>query len=260
MDSITSSLKEFFDSHEIRYSLSDEGLFFFKENNIRLLTVPVSGPFPPEAVQGTIYLYEDTWRRNQNLISQRLLAHLGQFKSIFARNCTVARIDTPEAAEFLDKYHSYGSCRSKYRYGLFHKGILVAVASFSAGRPMERPFGTVESFEWLRYASLPDLRIPGGMGKLLQAFADEIGPDEVMSYADLEWSDGGVYRTLGFKEAGFRKPVDFYVNPATWERISVKKISNDKKYRLSGIDTVSLQKITNLGSLKYLKLYRKQQL
>ena len=40
------------------------------------------------------------------------------------------------------------------------------------------------------------------MGKLLKAFIEEVRPDDVMSYADASWSDGDVYRKLGFTEEG----------------------------------------------------------
>ena len=43
----------------------------------------------------------------------------------------------------------------------------------------------------------------GGMGKLLQAFIDDVHPDDIMSYADEEYPDGGeVYARLGFTAEG----------------------------------------------------------
>lgn len=37
------------------------------------------------------------------------------------------------------------------------------------------------------------------MGKLLNAFISEVRPDDIMSYADTEYPDGGdAYRQLGF--------------------------------------------------------------
>lgn len=38
------------------------------------------------------------------------------------------------------------------------------------------------------------------MGKLLKAFIGDVRPDDVMSYADASWSDGDVYRKLGFSQ------------------------------------------------------------
>ena len=52
----------------------------------------------------------------------------------------------------------------------------------------------------MRYASAEGLGVNGGMGKLLNAFIEEVHPDDVMSYADASWSDGDVYRKLGFTQ------------------------------------------------------------
>jgi len=77
----------------------------------------------------------------------------------------------------------------------------VAVATFSNARRWQKGGRTVSSYEWIRYASLEGCRVTGGMGKLLQAFIDDVHPDDIMTYADLSWPDGGeVYKTLGFEE------------------------------------------------------------
>ena len=145
---------------------------------------------------------------------KRRLAHEGIFVHVFARNCDVRRITRPEADAFLDKYHSIGSTGGRYRYGLFiarkdksglPEGTLVAVATFSSARKWAKGDREIRSCEWIRYASLPDVRAIGGMGKMLQAFIDEVHPDDVMSYADTEWTDGDVYRRLGFREESRKK-------------------------------------------------------
>lgn len=132
--------------------------------------------------------------------------------NIYARNCTVSRIDGPAAAGFLTSAHRLGYCRCRYHYGLFvrrttgageHKlaeGTLVAVASFSGARRFRRSEGSIiRSYEWVRYASLPGMRVSGGMSRLLSSFIEEFHPDDVMSYADPTSEDGGrVYEKLGF--------------------------------------------------------------
>ena len=69
----------------------------------------------------------------------------------------------------------------------------------------------IRSYEWVRYASLAGTRIIGGMGKVLKHFIDEQHPDDIMSYADLEWSDGAVYQALGFEAEGKRPAVAFII-------------------------------------------------
>lgn len=138
---------------------------------------------------------------------------MDNLSNIFARNCSVRRIDKPEAATFLEKHHRLGDTSCRYRYGLFvnrttgvretvlEKGTLVAVSEFSNARRWLKDGVRVSSYEWIRYASLQGIRVVGGMGKMLEAFVKDVHPDDVMSYADPSWPDGGeVYKKLGFSE------------------------------------------------------------
>lgn len=128
-------------------------------------------------------------------------------KRIYARNCEVRRIERAVAEPFLQSFHRLGYTRCCHLYGLFvsrgediPEGTLVAVAGFSAPRVWRKGDLRIRSCEWIRYASLDGIGVDGGMGKLLKAFVEEVMPDDVMSYADASWSDGDVYRKLGFRE------------------------------------------------------------
>lgn len=139
-------------------------------------------------------------------------------RTIFARNCVVRKIPRNEADKFLEDNHIYGSASCRYCYGLFVKratgaaekksapdsrlgnaanedriprgqydslstGEPVAVACFSNARRWEKNGRSVCSYEWVRYASVKDSRVAGGMGKLLAAFIEDRHPDDVMTYA-----------------------------------------------------------------------------
>ncbi len=186
-----------------------------------------------EAVKPVV-ITEDRWRRQQGMMRARLLAHLEVFTPMFARNCEVRKIDKETAAAFLNENHSYGDAACRHRYGLYLKrytgkrgeggvapGTLVAVATFSNARKWQKGDMIIRSYEWTRYASLPGVRINGGMGKALKAFIKEVQPDDIMSYADLEWSEGAVYEQLGFMLEGHKAPVVFFVDEQ-WERFPVK--------------------------------------
>lgn len=223
-----------------------EGLLFsFPERGVSVRLVPLEGFELPERQKGVIYLFEDRWRTGGPYLKERLLAHLGVHRKIFARKCDIKRIDATTAAAFLNCHHSYGTAKAKYKYGMFLNEELVAVALFSSPRTIPRDIGgrqvPLRSFEWVRYASLSGSRISGGMSRMLVHFVVETAPDEVMTYADLEWSDGAVYARMGFHEAGLREPVAFWVNPATFVR--------ERTPESGGI------RIRNFGSLKYLKQY-----
>lgn len=207
------------------------------ERRIRFITITEGRP---------LVVTEDRWNSQKESMQARLLAHLEIFSQSYARNCEVRRIEKTEAQDFLNRYHSYGHAACKYCYGLFLKrhtghiaeeitaatgscscddcGKLIAVAAFSNARKWKKDGREIRSYEWTRYASLPQMRVSGGMGKLLKAFIKEVSPDDIMSYADLEWSEGEVYKTLGFtKEHIGKEPVCFTVDPVTWERKAIGK-------------------------------------
>lgn len=180
-----------------------------------------------------LIITEDRWNNQRDMMQQRILAHMEAFVPVYARNCEIRRIDKGTAAEFLNRTHSYGDASCRYRYGLFLKrytgarkiqpgkgpqpGELVAVATFSNARRWNKEGKVIRSHEWTRYASLPGVRINGGMGKFLKEFIKDANPDDIMTYADLEWSEGDVYRQLGFSLEGRKSPVVFHIDPQ-WNR------------------------------------------
>ena len=206
--------------------------------------------------QEIIVITEDRWRSQGDMMRARLLAHLERFTSLYARFCCVKKVDKDVAREFLMVNHSYGDAACRYRYGLYLRrpsrcgtyeaDTLVAVATFSNARKWQKGDKVIRSYEWTRYASLPRVRISGGMGKVLKAFIEEVHPDDIMSYADLEWSEGKVYEQLGFVLEGRKDPVMFVVDEA-WRRFPVKLGMTET----SGGGTTAKRFFQNLGSNKY---------
>ena len=70
--------------------------------------------------------------------------------------------------------------------------------------------------------SLPQRDFLSGVAEMLKTFINDVRPDDILSYADLEWSRGDVYSRLGFVLEGQKEPVLFSVDPRTWERTPVK--------------------------------------
>lgn len=213
-----------------------------------------------------LIITEDRWVVQNDMMKKRLLSHLEIFFPIYARNCEVRRIEKAEAAAFLGANHSYGDAACRYRYGLFLKrhtghiadgdsvsayapGTLVAVATFSNARKWIKGEKVIRSYEWTRYASLPELRISGGMGKLLKAFIQDVHPDDIMSYADLEWSEGKVYEQLGFSLDGEKGPVTFYIDSG-FRRLPIKPSTDMSDLNVIA-DSAGNLIFRNPGSRKY---------
>ena len=129
-------------------------------------------------------------------------------------------------------------------------GTLIAVATFSNARKWIKDGKEIRSYEWTRYASVPELRVSGGMGKLLKAFIKEVQPDDIMSYADLEWSEGKVYEALGFSEEQPKDPVSFEIDPETWERRAIMRCQLEQGTTQVEQDTAGKLFYTNFGSRK----------
>lgn len=255
---------------------------------VKIILIPVTAATESEAMgqsleagalagcPDTLSIAEDRWMKNRRIMVERLLAHLGIFRAIHARDCEIKKISRKEADSFLEKAHSYGGAKSRYCYGIFVKrervrysgtsavtgqegrilpvsGTMIAAAEFSNARRWTKDGREIRSYEWVRYASLPDIRINGGMGKVLKRFIEDVRPDDIMSYADLEWSGGQAYRELGFYEDGNKGPVLFSVDTCSWERTPVKKASDAAG---TGNHAPSERYFQNFGSLKYrLRLY-----
>ena len=217
--------------------------------------------------QRIIHLWEDIYLSKTNLVESRILTMLGSFTRLHARHCFIERIDKPAADNFLEINHLQDSVKAKFKYGLFLKpqyierffggvvcgdtdnGIqasqpkLIAVATFSGSRTMKigERAGT-RSFELIRFATLKGHVVVGGMDKLLKAFIKEHQPNDIMSYADRDWSDGRSYEKLGFTKIENTSPQSFYLNPTSQLRFSMNELTKDEDL-----------KIFNTGSIKYIK-------
>jgi hypothetical protein len=274
-----SSFRSFLDTSYIDF-VEYGNTFIFPDYEFQVQLVPAgqSAQEEEQSLPDNVYLYEDRWWGAKEMVQERILARLERFTSVFARKCKVlsgrGNAAMPDLVnDFLRKHHTYSTAKCRYRYALEYEGQIVAVATFSEGRPMVRkidePLVNVpkdeqedasilifDSYEWIRYASLPGVRVVGGMGRLLKAFVEERysriepgTPLEVMTYSDTEWGNGEVYEKLGFKYAGSRPPVKYFVNRHTYTRLSERPY---EKELLAGALPSDFYTIENLGSRKFL--------
>ena len=232
--------------------------------------VQLSDALAAEGIK-VIHLWEDVWHSKKAVVQSRLRAAFGISQRIPARLTKVRRIDKPTLERFMDANHLQVSTNAKFKYGLFlpqnyqrilkddspatpfltqqmtiQGEALVAVASFSGGKNILRERGTFRSFELIRFANHLDCTVVGGLDKLLKAFVTELQPDDIMTYADRDWSDGRSYERLGFERMGATPPHTFWVNPNTWERHYAERLLPDD----IGLHWI---KVYNSGNWKFLK-------
>jgi len=76
-------------------------------------------------------------------------------------------------------------------------------------------------YEMYRFCNKLNTNIIGGVDKLWKYFTNNYNPTEVITYANRCYSNGNLYKQLGFKFIGKTDPNYYYV------------INNNRKYRFS---------------------------
>lgn len=190
-----------------------------------------------------IRIYEDQWNLKKEIIKSRLSSALGNNETIWARQCKLSKIEKPQCDAFLEENHLLGKSSSGFKYGLFHKDILVAVAIFGKSRTMVDSDVYYRSYELIKFANKNNVTVVGGLQKLIKNFMLDKNVKHLMTYIDLEWGTGKSYKLMGFKETETTEAISFLVNLKTNQR---------RKYDKDIAPTADEYPISNLGCKKFI--------
>ncbi|MEJ2880843.1 hypothetical protein WAE59_05720 [Pedobacter sp. GR22-6] len=195
-----------------------------------------------------VQLWEDIWLQRSAQVVGRISSILGKNQRIHARKTKLISLSQDEADLFLNVNHLQGSVKARYKYALTENGQLVAVATFSNLRLMRERAEGHRSAELIRFAALSGYTVVGGFTKILQHFISLHHPDDIMSYADRDWSLGHAYVHSGFKFVETTPPLEIWLDQRTMQRHFPHRLSVEDKAQ--GNYTM----IHNTGNLKY-RLY-----
>lgn len=154
-----------------------------------------------------VQITDHEWLTQQPIVKSRIAQFLGKNKTIGARKCTVSKISPAAANIFFDDNHIQGSCVAKVCYGLHYNNQLIAAMSFGKSR-----FSKKFQWELLRYASARGISAAGGASRLFRKFILDESPSSVVSYCDLRWNTGDLYRAIGFLLSSQSGPNYWYTN------------------------------------------------
>lgn len=144
-----------------------------------------------------IHVYEYAWETRKEQYKALIAAKLGIYdRRVYARKTTIKPITTYRANKFLDEYHFQGGCSgAAVLHGMFLGEELIGVCTY--GKPR---FTSGARWELLRLCYLPGVQAIGGSAKLFKHFTRNHLQDgeAVISYANFDYSQGGVYENLGF--------------------------------------------------------------
>ncbi|UKJ06094.1 hypothetical protein [Solitalea lacus] len=227
-------------------------------NSDQSVSIPDLLPEESDKNQRVIVIWEDQWITQKELIQSRIQSILGITKRIHGRATKVKRIDKNLLNSFLANNHLNVITTAKFKYGLFYKDELVAVASFSSGRLMKTRGENYRSYELIRFANLRGNTVVGGLSKLLKQFIEEINPGDIMTYADREWSQGMGYEKLGFICEGITPAQQFWLKEGEWIRYYTHKLpvellrqKNSDETEQAFLNRLGYVQIQNAGNYKY---------
>ena len=173
-----------------------------------------------------IQIFEDEWDNKQEITKSRLLNILNLTKrKIFARKTEIREVNSSLSMKFLRENHIQGELGSSIKLGLFYNNELVSLMTFGSLRKNLGQTKKEGSWELLRFCNKLNTTVVGGASKLFKNFIENYSPKEVITYADRRWSNGEMYKHLGFNFEENTKPSYFYV--------ANKKRENRFKYRKS---------------------------
>ena len=147
-----------------------------------------------EAGINLITIFEDEWLKKQEIVKSILLNKLGIYQQkIYARQCNFQEIkDKLVIREFLNENHLQGAVNFEKAFGLLYNGELVACMTFG-----KHHRGNNDCIILSRLCFAKNISIVGGAKKLFTnaiKFIDKY----IISWSDNRYSEGNVYKTLGF--------------------------------------------------------------
>ena len=137
-------------------------------------------------------------------------------RTVYARKCTIEKVDQYTANYFLRMYHLQGAAQGQTKlYGLYYNGQLVSVMTF--GKPCYN-----KNYEWelIRLCYHPEVRVTGGSEKMWNHFLRDVNPNTVLSYCDRTKFSGYVYHKLGMTLKSEGQPSKHWYSSNPQERIS----------------------------------------
>lgn len=151
------------------------------------------------------------WKSKSEIVKTILKNKLNKFNdSVYARNCKVVELSSKDVKNFLDENHIQGYAPATVVLGLKNNDSLIAVMTFGKKR-IAIGSKNNDCYELIRYSSNP--RVVGGASKLLKHFKKEYSPEKIISFSNNEYSQGDLYRKLGFELESHLPPSYWYVKP-----------------------------------------------
>ena len=205
-----------------------------------------------------IHIWEDDWLDKKDIVKDIIQSKLGMNDKIPARKCTIKEVLSKESKEFLEKYHIQGNVNASIRIGLYYDDSLVEIATFGKLRNILHSNGQENQYELYRLCSKSGYTVVGGVSKLLTHFIRKYQPKQIVSYANLDISNGNVYNSF-FKKISITSPGYYwskdgykYHRSNFTKHILVKNGYDKNKTEEEIMHELGYYKVYDSGNIKYM--------
>ena len=204
-----------------------------------------------------IHIWEDDWLDKKDIVKDIIQSKLGMNDKIPARKCTIKEVSSKESKEFLEKYHIQGNVNASIRIGLYYDDSLVEIATFGKLRNILHSNGQENQYELYRLCSKSGYTVVGGVSKLLTYFIRKYQPKQIVSYANLDISNGNVYNSF-FKKISITSPGYYWAKDGYkyhrsnfTKHILVKNGYDKNKTEEEIMHELGYYKVYDSGNIKY---------
>ena len=145
-------------------------------------------------------IFEDEFLTKKDIVISRIEHKLGIMKKLYARDCLVSELHKNEADNFFNTYHLQNTTPFEFGVKLTYGNEIVAAMTF--GKSLPKNSEITNDWELKRYCTTTKLQITGGAQRLFKHGIDEAKKrniSAVLTYCDLRWGTGNVYKSLGFE-------------------------------------------------------------
>lgn len=202
-------------------------------------------------------LFEDEWLSKQPLVEGKIRSVLGLDKEkLGARQTTPGKVPRSEALKFLTRYHIQGpAMKDSVFYGLYRGEELVTVASFRPSSPSRIGPSAPGYWELSRFCS--NIRVQGGLSKVLSEFRKSESVTSLVSFSDKRWSEGGMYKAAGFVKTGSTDPNYWYFRQGFCKDRYHKSLFRKEKIQKKFPEVYSKEKteFEMMAEAKYHRIY-----
>ena len=160
-----------------------------------------------------LHIFEDEWINKKKIVKSIIGSKLGIVDcKIYGRKTEVREInDNKLIRDFLEINHLQGFVGSKIKIGLFYDDELVSLMTFGKKRiAMGNKIRKDGEYEMLRFCNKLNTTVIGGASKLLKYFVKTYHPKSILTFADRRYSNGELYKKLGFEFIENTRPNYWY--------------------------------------------------